>query len=53
MNVKEPTHEEQQSAQQSRPDKFDLKPGDLKFFNTNEELENYIKEKFPNRRLVD
>ena len=54
MDTKESTHKNQPpQEQQSRPDKFDLQPGDLKFFNTNEELEKYVKEQFPDRHFVD
>ena len=34
------------------PDKFDLEPDDLKFFSTKEELEQYYKSKYPQRKIV-
>ena len=36
-----------------QPDKFtDVRPGDWKFFNTKEELEQYVREQHPDRRMV-
>lgn len=41
-----------QSTQQQQSDKFELHPGDLKFFSSKEEIDRYFKDKYPDRKLV-
>ena len=48
----ETKNNKQQINSQNRPDKFDLQPGDLKFFKTKAELEQYYKDKHPQRKIV-
>lgn len=38
--------------ERQQPKKFDdVKPGDWKFFKNKDDLEKYVKEHFPNRKL--
>lgn len=52
MTTQQPTVNQQQNQPTERPNKFDMAPDDLKFFDTKEELEQYCQEKHPQRKIV-